>query len=101
MEPFKNLISPELVGHIADQLAKARDRKSANRFRRCVLTDLDTLEMKDRVQSIADALFDELPVNSIERHAVLLGMLHPHVGIGFNRTSDAHGIAGWGIWPCL
>ncbi len=99
MEPFKNLISPELVGHIADQLTKACDRKSANRFRRGVLSSLDTLEMKDRVQSIADALLAELPGNSAERHAVLLGMLHPHVGIGFNRTSDEQGIAGWGIWP--
>ena len=99
MEPFKNLISPELVGQLAEQLARACDRKRANVFRRRVMADLDGLEMKERVQSIANALLEQLPDNTVERHAVLLGMLHPETGIGFNRVSDAQGIAGWGIWP--
>lgn len=99
MEPFKNLISPELVTYVASQLALCQSQESATRFSRTVLTDLHTLEMKGRVQSIANALFRELPENSVERHAVLQGMLHPVVGIGFNRSSDNQGIAGWGIWP--
>lgn len=99
MEPFKNLISPQLVGFIADQLAAVSTVDAANTFQRRVTAQLASLEMKDRVQLIADALLEQLPGNTRERHALLHGMLHPQVGIGISRSSDEQGIAGWGIWP--
>lgn len=99
MEPFKHLISPALVGHIAAHLEPHVGRPTARRFRAKVLERIEGLEMKGRVQLIADILLDALPTEVRARHRVLGAMLHPDIGKGFDRASDERGIAGWGIWP--
>lgn len=64
-----------------------------------MLPELDALEMKNRVQLIADQLVQVLPDDVSERSAILRGLLHPDVKESLDQSSDKKGIAGWGIWP--
>lgn len=99
MDTFKRHFSAGLVNYIADQTALYCGRKAADVFTDLALPGLETMEMKQRVQRIADALYEALPGSTIERHAALEAMLHPDVNVGLSRESDRRGIAGWGIWP--
>ncbi len=99
MEPFKNFISPQLVRLLADHLARHCAGVDAARLSRSISRKLGPLELKERVQLIADSLIKVMPADSAERAAILLAMLRPEVADGESQESDDQGIAGWGVWP--
>lgn len=99
MEPFKNAISPELVGHVATQLDLHLTSFDRSTFERSILATLTDLELKQRVQLIADTLFEVLPNDVVERNQVLLKMLHPETTGEIAGISDETGLRGWAIYP--
>jgi 3-methyladenine DNA glycosylase AlkC len=99
IEPYKNLISPELVHCLGHHLTRAHRGFDAHTFSADVLPRLDALEMKARAAHIADALHRHLPKDAAQRAAVLKAILHPDALDHANQPSDAEGICGWGIWP--
>ena len=93
MEPFKNLISPELVRLIAAHINRALPSFDADGFCASAIPRLDALEMKARVAMLADVLIERLPTEPQQRNTVLSQILHPdRIGKDGHRT-DEHGIA--------
>lgn len=99
MEPFKNNISPELVGVIADHLSKQLPGFDRTAFEAPVLKALPSLELKARAQLIADHMHLALPVDLAQRNQVLRAMLHPVDGTLSGGQSDEDGIRAWGMFP--
>ncbi|NOX30806.1 MAG: DNA alkylation repair protein, partial [Actinobacteria bacterium] len=98
MEPFKNLFSPELVHTLGAHLQGQLDEFDRERFEQSILAELESLELKERAQLIADQVHLVLPTSSEERFANLLAILHPEEG-NVVADSDADGIRGWGVMP--
>lgn len=99
MEPFKNSMSPEVVGFIAIHLKRHLDGFDQEAFTRPVLETLPSLELKQRTQLIADAMHDVLPTECAHRNEILAAMLHPDPVNHAGSPSDKDGICGWGLWP--
>ena len=99
MEPFKNVFSPALIKCYAHHLNKHLDGFDDAAFQRDILGELENLELKARVQLIADTLHAVLPGDPGERSAVLMAMLHPDEMSEGDAQSNDDGICGWGIQP--
>ncbi len=99
MEPFKNNISPQLVGCIADHLEKYLKGFDRSAFVGPILAALNRMELKERAQLIADHLHHVLPDNLSLRYPILEAMLHPCEDATIDRHSDENGIQGWGMFP--
>jgi len=99
MEPFKNLMSPEVVGFIAIHLGRHVAGFSEEVFKSPLLERLPSLELKQRTQLIADAVHAVLPSELKHRNEVLAAMLHPDPLDHAGKPSDMDGICGWGLWP--
>lgn len=99
MEPFKNEISPALVGLISRLLARHAPGTDTSAFETATLPQLDRLELKQRVALIADVMHDLLPRDPEARRSVLLAMLHPDDEGHANASSTDDGLCGWGIRP--
>ncbi|MCP4381266.1 MAG: DNA alkylation repair protein [Hyphomicrobiales bacterium] len=98
MEPFKNNISPRLVGLIADQLSAHLDGFDRSGFMDGILSELEDLELKDRARLIAHRMHAVLPADPGKRNAILATMLHP-MDDPESDQSDERGIRGWGMMP--
>jgi 3-methyladenine DNA glycosylase AlkC len=98
MEPFKNRISAELVGHIGGQLEQHLPDFKRKSFEKVILGQLDGLELKDRAQLIADHMHEILPTGAKKRAKIVRAMLHPR-GTEKGQQSDSEGITGWGMFP--
>lgn len=99
LEPFKNLMSEDLVRLLAFHLGKSLDGFDADTFAASVVHCLEPLELKERVNLIADHLLKVLPANSLDRNRILVGMLHPDKLTSASKSSDTDGMCGWGVWP--
>lgn len=99
MEPFKNSVSPEVVGYIAMHLARHLEGVDKDAFTQPILDALPSLELKQRIKLISDALHVALPSQLPHRNAVLAAMLHPDPIDQAGKPSDEKGISGWGLWP--
>lgn len=99
MEPFKNNFSAQLISTLCDHLAAHVQDFDRAGFEAGITHALDKLELKQRIQLIADQLHRVLPVQHDERHRILLALLHPEGGSGVSAQSDAQGIRGWGTLP--
>lgn len=89
MEPFKNLISAELVALMADQLCRCRDRNAANRFSRKVLENLQELELNKPQTLSIDYVLHMLKANGSSSQRVFKGgvtCLEAGAQISFSRT---------------
>lgn len=95
LEPFKTNLSPALVSCIADHLAKHMSGFDRAGFEDGVFETLDTLELKQRAQLIADQLHLALPTKLKARHKILRAMLHPMDDD--SGASDERGVRGWGM----
>ena len=99
MEPLKNLFSPQLVQCLGFHLEQNLDRFNREKFEITIITKLDSLELKQRSQLIADEIHEILPNDYEKRYTLLLNLLHPEMGEGTDQKSDEKGIRGWGILP--
>ncbi len=98
MEPFKNNISADLVGHISTQLQTHVKGFEPKPFEKAILKELNDLELKERAQLIADHLHKVLPTAPKKRGKVIRAMLHPR-GTEKGQQSNKDGITGWGMFP--
>ncbi|VAV88478.1 DNA alkylation repair enzyme [hydrothermal vent metagenome] len=99
MEPFKNVFSPELVACMATHLQQKLPAFDRDAFETPILEQLETLELKQRAQLIADHWHQCLPTDPKQRAEILLDVLHPDELDHANQPSDAQGICGWGVFP--
>lgn len=99
MEPFKNAISPDLINLIAVHLERQLRAFDRSRFIAPLLERLPSLELKQRVGLVADAIHEVLPSDVALRHRVMMAMLHPDDETRANQPSTEDGLCGWGIWP--
>ncbi len=101
-EPFKNLLSPELVRASSTALTRAWPAFERKRFERMALNGLDALEMKARAMQIADALEAVLPQDFGAACNVIEAALAPPIeieGVSAQRDVATQGLAGWIVWP--
>ncbi|MGB0505114.1 MAG: DNA alkylation repair protein [Pikeienuella sp.] len=99
MEPFKNLISEDVVTLIGLHLSKAMPDLDQDAFIASILPHLDALELKQRVQFISEQMLTVLPSDVRERNKTLVTMLHPDKLTSAGKPSSEDGLCGWGIWP--
>ena len=99
MEPFKSAISPDLIKLIAGHFARVVPGLDAAGFAAPLLSQLESLELKERVIAVAEALHLALPTDPEPRAQALLAVLHPDHDESFSRPSDDTGLSSWGIWP--
>jgi 3-methyladenine DNA glycosylase AlkC len=102
MEPFKNLLNPELVRATGRRLAAVWPAFPRARFDKAALHGLEALEMKARAMQIAQALEHTLPQDFDQACDVLEAALAPPIpidGLASERVDVDQGLAGWIVWP--
>ncbi len=99
MEPFKNLISRDVVTLIGTHLSKSLPDFDREAFATSILPGLERLELKQRVQLISEKMLAVLPDDVQERNKILVGMLHPDKLNRAVEGSTTDGMCGWGVWP--
>lgn len=99
IEPFKNKISPQLVQCYGWHLQQQLPHFDRDAFESGILAELDKLELKQRITSIADQLHQTLPADPSERHAVIRAIVSPMRESTEEAQSDESGINGWGVLP--
>ena len=104
-EPFKNLISPATVAHMADHLGRVAPGFDAERFQQLALQDQAALELKARVLRIADALQATLPTDFSDACDAIESALAAPLPLDERGELVAggaalrpDGLAGWSIW---
>ena len=102
MEPFKNLLSAQLVRDAGAHLQRVWPAFDRSQFEHLAQTGLDALELKARAHQLAAALEATLPDDFSQAAGVLEAALAPArasaEGIALQST-NAQGLAGWVIWP--
>ncbi|RVU36973.1 DNA alkylation repair protein [Hwanghaeella grinnelliae] len=99
MEPFKNSISPSLVKLLSGHIRKNWPAFDEGVFLSEALDGLEGLELKARVDRVADGLLRHLPPEIKARSSILRAVLHPQQGNSPEQTSDDTGMRGFAIWP--
>lgn len=99
MEPFKNLISRDVVTLIGTHLSRSLPDFDREAFVTSILPSLEQLELKQRVQLISEKMLTVLPDDVQERNKILVGMLHPDKLNYTVEASTTDGMCGWGVWP--
>jgi 3-methyladenine DNA glycosylase AlkC len=100
-EPFKLLLSPDLVRLAGAHFARVLPRFPRARFEGHALDGFDTLEMKARAMRIADALEATLPDDFARAADAIEAVLAPpreDTDLGALRAGP-DGLAGWIVWP--
>lgn len=104
-EPFKTWIDATTVAAIAHHVQRSWPAFEVAGFSQQALAGLDRLELKARVQQLAQALVQHLPDEVDRACGVLEASLGPPGNpltdgedLGQLRTSAA-GLAGWAVWP--
>jgi len=99
-EPFKNLLSREIIEGMAshfDKHSSGFDRKS---FVDDATQDLELLELKARTDRITDIMIKYLPDDFEKSGKIMLSSLGLPLGNNISSgTVDSKGIAGWAITP--
>ncbi len=105
MEPFKNLLNPNLVRASARRLRAVWPGFDQRRFERAALDGLEDLEMKARAMQIASALEATLPGGDAAGFAracdVIEAALGPPISesVASAAVDAEQGLAGWIVWP--
>lgn len=100
-EPFKLLLSPDLVRLAGRHFARVLPRFPRARFEALALDGFDALAMKARAMRIADALEASLPDDFARAADAIEATLAPARGdtdLGALRAGE-DGLAGWIGWP--
>lgn len=68
-------------------------------FCRRISLKLQTLELKQRAEFIADEIHQSLPSDLTLRYQIIRGMLHtrPHANLKVSQQSDEDGLCGWAM----
>ena len=100
-EAFKELISPASVRTTAKHLQRVDPSFPGERFVRRACKGLTELELKARVQHVADALADSLPDSFAKACDLLERSLAPaRSDTDLSKLVPcAEGLAGWVVWP--
>lgn len=93
-EPWKNHLSPALVGRLADALAAAWPPFPRHDFERRACTGLDALELKARADHIATALDATLPAEPAEAMRVVTATFGPPLTVTSGYGTDV-----WRLYP--
>ncbi len=104
-EPFKNLVSPATVQHMAHHLGRTTPGFDAVRFQALALHQQEELELKARILRISEALAETLPRDFSTACDAVEAALAPPLplddhGEPITAGSALHpeGLAGWSIW---
>lgn len=100
-EAFKEWIGPELVRTMSKHLRRVHDAFPERRFVKAATSGLAELELKARVEHVADALAQSLPDAFPKAATVLERSLAParsDTDLSKLVPCDA-GLAGWAVWP--
>jgi 3-methyladenine DNA glycosylase AlkC len=92
MEPFKNELSYPNACRIAKALKRAYPKFSIPRFTKTLEAELEPLELKQRMQSIARRIEARLPGNPLEMFPILVNALA-------TGENDKTGLRGFLVWP--
>lgn len=92
MEPFKNEFSYAKARRIADALKHAHPAFPITRFSKGLTNALEPLELKQRMQLIADRIESVLPEHPPELFSILVKSLA-------TGESDTRGLRGFLVWP--
>lgn len=100
-EPFKNLIDADLVRTASRHLRRVWPAFDRTRFERLAITGLERLELKARVQHVAEALEAVLPAQFAAAADVLERSLAPaRIDADLSALEPGpDGLAGWAVWP--
>jgi 3-methyladenine DNA glycosylase AlkC len=101
LEPFKLRLGPGVVAELAEHLARVCPQFAARRFRDQALAGLDGLELKARVQHLAQALAAALPADfAMAADAIEAALRPPRWDCDLSwLATAADGLAGWPVWP--
>ncbi len=92
MEPFKNEFSPVNAARIAERVRMAHPEFSLTSYRRGLDDALEPLELKQRMQLIANRLEAGLPTHPPDLFSILVKTLA-------TDESDHVGLRGFLVWP--
>ncbi len=92
MEPFKNMLSPEVARVIGKAVGRGYPAFQQRRYERGLAAALEPLELKDRMLLIATRVEHNLP----EDPAVLFPILEQALA---QSDSDSDGLRGFPVWP--
>ena len=100
-EPFKNLLSADLVRQAAVHLKRSTPGFDSAHFKHLAATGLDALEMKARAMHICAALEATLPGDFNTAAQALTDALAPaEAGEQMAQLHGLqHGLRGWILWP--
>lgn len=99
-EPFKNNFSATLVFDLGNAIAQQCSDFQQQKFVDSVLTDFDTLELKQRSVRITDGLCGFMPQDLTRCKRIIEAILHPDDISEFATTeSDENGLRGWVVMP--
>ena len=100
MEPFKNIYQKKSLTDLADAIHSVDSKFDKKAFLDYALTGLSKLELKERVNQVADALHRSLPYNYPKNTKVLIKTLAPYnEHIDHEWESSLDGISGFMVWP--
>ena len=99
MEPFKNQIGPQLVTLIADAIADQTQEFPRNAFVAHALAGLEEMEMRARVEHLAETLARHLPDDFERSVGVLLASLGEASSTETPTTAAVNDVRGFAIWP--
>lgn len=92
MEPFKNAFSQPKARLIAEAVKRAHPVFSLPQFSKGLEAALEPLELKQRMQLIADRIEAGLPAHPPELFSILVRALA-------NDEADTRGLRGFPVWP--
>lgn len=99
-EPFKNLLGPDLVMDLADNLSRVCSEFNRQGFIDSVNEQLNELELKQRSDLICEQLSVFLPGSFPDAANVLLSALGSELdGESIEGVTENTGVSGWAIMP--
>jgi 3-methyladenine DNA glycosylase AlkC len=101
MEPLKNMFNKKAVTKISTEIKRCYPKFEDKKFKKDILLKLDSLELKERVELIADKLHQYLPKSYKQATKVIIKSLVKERlidDIVCNDVSET-GILGFNTWP--
>ncbi len=99
MEPFKHQIGSELVARIADAIADQHADFPGEAFVAEATDGLEEMELRDRVEHVAEALARHLPDDFPAAASILVSTLGTESASDTPIAGGPHDIRGLAVWP--